>query len=144
MNAAKHCLRVLPLQLLLLMLFVGTVYAESEFLRDGTDRGIAWVSGGIGLSERELLAARFGRDYNLRLEFALPTGSYVAQINVQISRVNGEEVLAVADVGPWLLTKLPPGNYSVQASAQGQQFQSSVTVPASGTRTLVFNRWSDL
>lgn len=130
--------------LLLCVLLCAPALADDAFLREGTDRGVPWVSGGIGLSERETLSARFGRDFNFRLQFALPSGSYVAQIHVRIVRPNGETVLEVADAGPWLLVRLPAGAYSVQASAEGQRFESSVSVPPTGTRTVIFNRWTNL
>ena len=77
--------------------------------------GIPYVSGGIGLDEREAMS-EIASEYNLKIVFALKEGNYLADASVLIKNAQGRTVLdAVADA-PWFYAKLPAGNYTVTAT----------------------------
>src|SRR4030042_2735367 len=83
-------------------------------------QGIPYVSGGIGSDEREKLAA-IGKNYSLKLVFAIKGGEYLADVEVEISDSTGKKVLdAVAD-GPWFFTNLPPGKFTITATMMGKE-----------------------
>ncbi|MBK1650360.1 hypothetical protein [Rhabdochromatium marinum] len=101
----------------------------------------AWVSGGFGTHERELLSQHFGQDYNLKLEFARVDGHYLANVAVTIMNGRGKPVLSAPSPGPWFLADLPAGHYRVIASADERTFERPVSIPEQGSRTLIFNNW---
>ena len=95
------------------------------------DRGIRYVSGGIGVSEREELNA-LSHQFNLRLLFAVQAGNYLADVRVNISDTRGETVFSAKSEGPWFFVQLPPGAYTVDVDALGRT--QGQTVRISGGR----------
>jgi len=78
--------------------------------------GVEFTSGGVGLAARQQLASQSGQ-YNLHLEFAYaPEGEYLSEVQVDINDARGNSVLSTRTDGPWLLARLPAGNYTVKAS----------------------------
>jgi hypothetical protein len=110
------------------LLFAGTASAEQE-LKPQTEGGVSYVSGGIGLEERQALKKVEG-DYNLRLLFAARgSREYLADVKVTIRSADGETLLeAVAD-GPRFLVRLAPGSYRVIAANEGKEIARSVSIP---------------
>lgn len=105
-------------------------------LRIQTDQGIRYVSGGIGLSERDELRALSGQ-FNLQLMFAMQgSGDYLADIQVRILDSHGAAILNATSQGPYFLTQLPTGNYTVEVSALGQTQRQQARV---GTRQYQLN-----
>ncbi|KAB2921879.1 MAG: carboxypeptidase regulatory-like domain-containing protein [Dechloromonas sp.] len=100
---------------------------------------ISYLSGGIGDEELDEIRLREG-DFNLKLLFAERDGSYLAGVDVELTDAKGETVLAVKAAGPFLLVRLPVGNYTVRLMANGQARQGKLAVSAKGTRQAVF-RW---
>ena len=77
-----------------------------------------YVSGGIGLDESEALKAA-AKDYPLALTFAAQVGGkadYVADVTVAIHDGQGKPVLRATSEGPYMLVKLPAGDYKVSAT----------------------------
>lgn len=91
------------------------------------DRGIRYVSGGIGVGEREELNA-LASQFNLRLLFAVQAGNYLADIRVNITNARGETVLNAKSEGPWFFAQLPPGTYTVDVDAMGRTQGQSVRI----------------
>ena len=81
--------------------------------------GISYVTGGVGLDESHALRADAPR-WPLELLFAGPTSDYLSDVQVNITSGNGSVFEAKAD-GPFMLVKLPPGDYVVHASYKGQE-----------------------
>ncbi|MGH8664008.1 MAG: carboxypeptidase-like regulatory domain-containing protein, partial [Burkholderiales bacterium] len=87
--------------------------ARSDASRSAS--GVEFTSGGVGLAARQQLAAQSGQ-YNLQLEFAYaPEGEYLSAVQVDIADARGNNVLSTVTDGPWLMAKLPAGNYTVKA-----------------------------
>ena len=99
-------------------------------------QGIPYLSGGVGLEERAAMEAMSGQ-YNLKLEFAMVEGNYEGGVRVTL---RGPVSLDAVSEGPWFLVKVPPGTYKVTAESVGEVKTQTVTVGASGQKTVVF-RW---
>ncbi|MFZ1640467.1 MAG: carboxypeptidase-like regulatory domain-containing protein [Candidatus Contendobacter sp.] len=111
-------------------------YGDAGWLPPGgslqiqTDQGIRYVSGGIGLSERDELRALSGQ-FNLQLMFAMQgSGDYLADIQVRILDSRGAAILNATSQGPYFLVQLPAGSYIVEVSALGQTQRQQARVGA--------------
>ena len=105
-------------------------------LRIQTDQGIRYVSGGIGLSERDELRALSGQ-FNLQLMFAMQgSGDYLADIQVRIFDLRGAAILNATSQGPYFLAQLPTGSYTVEVSVLGQTQRQQARI---GTRQYQLN-----
>ncbi|MDG4549124.1 MAG: carboxypeptidase-like regulatory domain-containing protein [Candidatus Contendobacter sp.] len=111
-------------------------YGEGGWLPPGgslqiqTDQGIRYVSGGIGLSERDELRTLSGQ-FNLQLMFAMQgSGDYLADIQVRIFDSRGAAILNATSQGPYFLAQLPTGNYTVEVSVLGQTQRQQARVGA--------------
>ncbi len=102
---------------------------------------ISYLSGGVSEEARESLQA-MGRDFNLKLILATKTGAYMSDVGVVISTPGGQLVLDVKSEGPWFYAKLPPGNYVVEAIANGAAVRKNVTIGAQAVNQVDF-RWDD-
>lgn len=138
----------LILSLILSLGGIGSLHAADagrtgqEDPRDqGSYLGTPWVSGGVGESSREQLMQEYD-DYNLKLEFAVADGHYLADVAVNIVTPNGTPVLRAFATGPWLMTKLPAGDYEVAVNGFGKTFVQEVSVPRQGMETAIFNDWT--
>lgn len=109
----------------------GPRWSPPSGIRIREDRGIRYVSGGIGANERDELNA-LSPQFNLRLLFAIQAGNYLADIRVNIIDARGETVLSAKSEGPWFFAQLPPGAYTVDVDAMGRT--QGQTVRISGTR----------
>ena len=109
-----------------------------------SDQGIRYVSGGVGMGERDELDA-LSNQYNLRLLFAKQGGEYVSAVQVTILDAQGGTVLTAQSRGPWFFTQLPAGDYIVDASMPGQALhepqRQTVHIDDSGQSRLDF-RWN--
>lgn len=108
-----------------------------------TAGGVSYVSGGVGTNSIDRLTALAG-DFNLKLVFALNTGAYVSDVRVTITDPTGNILLDTMSDGPWLLTRLPPGNYQVVASFAGSSARREVAVGSARLSTVDFRWASDI
>jgi hypothetical protein len=146
MNTGLARIAILPIAFA--MSGIGVAVAADAAMSDdqvpldqGTYRGTPWISGGVGESAREALM-NASDDYNLKLEFAVAEGNYLADVAVSINSLDGEPVLRAFSPGPWLMVKLPAGRYQVDANGFEKTFVQEVTVPAQGLETVIFNGWT--
>lgn len=123
--------------------------AASPVLLAGGDRngsnqaagGVTYISGGVGEESMERLKALSG-DFNLKLVFALKSGDYLSDVRVTILDAGGSTILDTTARGPWLLARLPPGNYRIVATlATGRPQVQQVAIGAERLSTLDF-RWT--
>lgn len=90
---------------------------------------VPYVTGGVGEEEREAvhdLAQREGLD--LQLVLTTPQGSFMSDVNVRIMDAEGELVLEVTSLGPWIFTTLPAGNYEVEADFPAGTLEDELVV----------------
>ncbi|MEE4377599.1 MAG: carboxypeptidase-like regulatory domain-containing protein [Candidatus Competibacteraceae bacterium] len=111
--------------------------AAQESLQIRDYQGIAYVSGGVGLDEREALATMSGQ-FNLKLTFAMSTGNYLSDVQVRIMDRSGSQVFEATADGPLLYARLPPGSYTVQVSGFEQDFQRKAQIQANRQTQLAF------
>lgn len=94
----------------------------------GSSGTVTYASGGAGVEQREALAA-MRADFNLRLTFATRgTGAMRADVALTITDRKGTPVMTLADAGPHVYVKLPPGTYIVNATADNHPQSRSVTI----------------
>lgn len=102
----------------------GSDWVQPSGMRFNDDRGIRYISGGVGEGERDLLKT-VSDQFNLRLQFTISgSGKYLSEVDVSIQNKHGENILTAKSKGPWFFAKLEPGNYSVKVSESGQQLHS--------------------
>jgi hypothetical protein len=99
--------------------------------------GIPYVSGGIGLDEREALSAT-ASEYNLKIVFALKEGNYLADASVLIKNAQGRTVLDAVSDGPWFYARLPAGQYAVTATMMEKANTETVQIKPAGQSVLHF------
>ncbi len=92
---------------------------RGEILEGRTAGGFPYMSGGISFEERKAMEAS-ATGYNLRLGFAAKSGAYIADVRLVIQDEKGKEIISTVTEGPWFFIDLPPGNYSVKATFEGQ------------------------
>jgi hypothetical protein len=105
--------------------------AEAQVLKKEIYQGVPYLSGGVGIGEREHLR-EMHKSYNLKLIFALADGDYLADVNVVVENSSGSKVLDVQSPGPWFYTKLAPGQYTITATAEGKSVNEKVSVGKRG------------
>ena len=105
-------------------------------------QGIPYMSGGIGIDEREAFAA-MGKDYSLKLMFALKSREYLSDVKVEISDRIGKKVLNAVAEGPWFFTNLPPGNYTVTVTMMGKAQQNVVNIDKGKKQTTLRFYWNE-
>jgi hypothetical protein len=98
----------------------------------GHDRGIAYVTGGVGQDEAAALRG-LASGYNMRATFTSGTGEYLSGVAVQVSRPDGMVVFEARSEGPYLFAQLPPGRYRVVATFDGVGRTRQINVPSHGS-----------
>lgn len=104
-----------------------------------TENGVTYLCGGVGLDESAYMK-QAAKDYDLMATFAAQDGSYVADVNVDISDRGGKLILRTTCPGPILLVRFPhAGSYRIRAEIGGYIQTKTAQVQAKrGTRALVF------
>jgi hypothetical protein len=95
-----------------------------------TEGGVAYLSGGIGQGEVRAIE-RSERQWPLTLEFAQNDrrhADFVADVAVVVRGLDRRTSLHATSEGPFLLAKLPPGRYAVDATLDGRTLHRQVTV----------------
>ena len=111
---------------------LGSVFGETiENLPPEKMQGsISYVTGGVGYDEA--IAMRKAEPmYPLSLEFvqhAKPKDEFLANVEVTIKNHAGEIALQVISEGPFLLARLPPGKYVINAKIKDELRTQHVTL----------------
>jgi hypothetical protein len=103
--------------------------------------GVAYRTGGIGEDESKAMQDA-ARQYPLALEFVARTGEerggWLADVDVSIKDSRGNSVLQAKADGPFLLARLPAGEYVVTAKYQDAQRSQRVAVSGRKAQRIVF------
>ena len=105
-----------------------------------TSGQVQYLSGGIGADESAAIRKAAGQ-WPLALEFAIKDkqrASFAADVTVRIRDARGNEVLQAVSEGPFLLARLAPGSYAVDATLAGQTLHRRVDVKAGKSSRTVF------
>jgi len=99
--------------------------------------GVTYVSGGVGMEERQQLKA-MAADDNLALSFALVNGHYLGGAEVTIKDHSGKQLLEASADNPLFFARVPAGQYIIQATVMGKTVTREVTIPARGQARISF------
>lgn len=97
--------------------------------------GIEYMSGGVGSDEAQFMATVSPR-WAATLEFAVKdpadkrAADFAANVKVQVRDVDGKALLDATAEGPFMLARLEPGRYQVEATLNGQTLRQELTVRA--------------
>ena len=89
--------------------------------------GIVYITGGIGVTEREQLKA-LEKEFNLKLMFTLIEGNYISDVGIVVKDAAGKVLVAEQANGPIFMLKLPPGTYVVEATYDGKTHTRRINV----------------
>lgn len=96
------------------------------------------LHGGIGLEGRAVMAQK-AADHNLRLTFARKgSGAYLSDVKVVIRNKQGTVLVDTVASGPWLLARLPMGDYTVAATELGNTLTQTISISGAARRDWVF------
>ena len=144
----RHCLWLifgLSFAGFVLSTLVGSVGAQTSkenppgIVRGVTEQGFAYMTGGIGSGEREVMQSWAG-DYNLKLAFAETSGVYVSDVALSIEK-EGRQMVRTTTNGPWFYIKLPPGRYTVEAMYEDESKQIKNLQLVEGSRVARLVHW---
>ena len=103
---------------------------------------VEYLSGGIGKDESTAFEAE-SRAWPLAIQFAVTGGQraqFASDVQVTVRDAAGRTVLETASNGPFLLLRVAPGRYDVEASLQGVARHRKVSVKK-GASTKVMLAW---
>ena len=102
---------------------------------------VEYVTGGIGRDESTALEAAAAQ-WPLALEFSVTGGAraaFAADVQVAVRDRSGRAVLEAVAGGPFLLARVEPGSYSVEATLQGRSQRRQVTVRRGASARVMFS-----
>ena len=91
---------------------------------------VEYLSGGIGLDESRAIESA-SRQWPLTLEFAARDrqhADFLSDVKVRVRDARGHDALEATSEGPFLLAKLPPGAYVVEATLEGRTLRENVVI----------------
>ena len=101
---------------------------------------VAYLSGGIGQGEAQAIEGS-ERNWPLTLEFAQRDhhhGDFVANVAVVVRDAHGRTSLHATSDGPFLLARLAPGHYAVDATLDGKTLHEKVAVRSGAPTKAIF------
>lgn len=122
----------------------GQYKSSPDIVRGQSEKGLAFLSGGVSISDRTTMYAERGK-YSLWVAtVAKGSGAYLTDAHLRIVTVKGQAVVLdrIMD-GPWLFAALPPGRYDVSATmkpegpGEAQTLTTRVNIARSGQRQAV-------
>lgn len=108
---------------------VGSGATETDLPVAQTKDGIRYITGGIGDEELAAITSQ-EHNFNTRILLIATNGEYMSEVAVRILSKDGNEVLSLDNVGPYLYAYLPDGSYTVEAtSSSGGMKSAKFAVP---------------
>jgi hypothetical protein len=112
-------------------LALGAAFATPATLPPVQKSGtVEFMSGGIGQDESRAIEMA-SREWPLTLEFAAKDqhrSDFAAEVNVVIRDAKGHTLLQTASTGPFVLARLTPGRYDVEATLGGRTLHETVVI----------------
>lgn len=101
---------------------------------------VAYVTGGVGLDESTALKrAMASGKYPLAVQLYGASGEYLSDVPVKITDMKKRSVFEASSQGPFMLVKLPPGQYVVSATHNSKEQRRTVSVPRKGHAAVRFD-----
>ena len=103
------------------LFFAPFLQSASAATAQGTQGNVSYVSGGVGEDDAAAMKSA-AAGYPLELQFvqkATPRDEFLADVKVRITDRARNVVLDAVASGPFLLAKLPPGTYQIEADHVG-------------------------
>jgi hypothetical protein len=114
--------------------------AEEDLFKENRERGIAFISGGVSQTEREILKER-GKGYTLKLIFSSKKGEYFSNVIVKVFDQKNRNILLTVSNGPWIFIDLPNGIYKIEASFRAYRKRISQIKIERGKQKVFHLRW---
>lgn len=131
----------IPLIVLQMIFLALPLYsAEDDFFKENMERGIAFLSGGVSQTEREILKDR-GKGYSLKLIFSSKRGEYLSNVIVKVFHQKNQTILITISNGPWLFIDLPIGTYKIEASFRADRKRISRIKIEQGKQKVIHLQW---
>lgn len=108
--------------------------ATTQLPPEHTLGSVSYVSGGVGVDEAQRFEAA-ATQYPLVIqlfEHASPHAVYTAQAHVKITDLDGHVLLDQESQGPFMLVRLPAGEYRVSAALNGRHLAARTVQVADG------------
>lgn len=110
---------------LAVMLACSTAQAQTD---QSNQNGIAVENGGWSIESADLMKSH-AQQFPLMMIFAWKgSGSYLADVDMQVSDSRGKTVLDLKQMGPMVLMGLPAGSYNVKATRAGISYTRHINV----------------
>jgi len=113
---------------------------DADLPPEQTQGKVTYLSGGIGLDQQAAMK-QAASEYPLELEFLEsggPHAVFAAGVQVTITDRTGKVVLDARSNGPFMLARLPDGQYTISAENTGRVETRRVIVERGKHRTVVF------
>lgn len=126
--------------LVALMMGGGVAYATATLPPVHRSGPVEYLSGGIGQSESTAIE-RASKQWPLALEFAVKDGQhadFAADVKVIVRDEDGHAALKTTAQGPFLLARLAPGRYAVDATLAGKTLHEQALVKKGESTKAVF------
>jgi hypothetical protein len=114
--------------------------AEEDLLEKGREEPIAFMSGGVNQTEREILNER-RKGYTLKLIFSSKKGEFLSNVIVKVFDQNNRNILLTVLNGPWLFIDLPVGIYKIEASFRADRKKISQIKIEQGKQKVLHLQW---
>lgn len=106
---------------------IGTTAPAFAQIQPTHDNYVTYISGGIGADEQQAIKTS-AHGYNLAVTNANKTGDYVADVNLSIQSRRPGEQINISNTGPLFYAKLPPGDYTLKATAGDQTVVRTIRI----------------
>jgi hypothetical protein len=97
-----------------------------------------FITGGVGKDESDAIQ-QVAKSWPLTLELAEASPSrpqYISDVQIRIKNKSGNIVLDANAEGPFVLVKLPPGKYGIDATYESRTIHRDVTIQDGQNRKL--------
>lgn len=118
--------------------------AESDLPPERVQGVVSFRSGGIGTDQQDAMKLA-AASYPLELQFVergqtlgLPQGLYASDVSVTIRDGRGRIVFEATSAGPFMLARLPDGDYTISANNDGRVTKKRVRVEQTKHQKVVF------
>ena len=123
-------------------LWMGTAFGEDMSSLPAVHKSgqVEYLTGGVG-SDQSRAIEQASKRWPLTLEFAVKDkghADFAADVDTVVRDAKGHSVVHVESAGPFLLAKLAPGRYLVDASLDGKTLHERVLVKRGEPAKAVF------